>query len=220
MTAIAAPDIGAKKRDYWWTVLAVDPIAIPLARTIARKKWLTPDQVTWISLLFGLPMAAAYGTGERWGLAWGPRSGTSRSFSTVSTARWRGRRGSTSPKGAILDELADGARRASGALGLTIYLYRVEDGNVFFLGVVYGLLAFLFGQISGGTRPEPKTKVGSRWSEWLARKRLMPTPGAPDVAALAFFFGPLTGLVVPSLIVADSAFALAILLIMLRLMKR
>ena len=37
---------GAKKRDYWWTVLAVDPLAIPITRLLVRKRWSNPDEVT------------------------------------------------------------------------------------------------------------------------------------------------------------------------------
>lgn len=211
---------GAKKRDYWWTVLVIDPLAFPLANFLARKRWLSADQVTWLSLIVGVPMGLFYATGERWGLIAGAVCWFVAFLLDCVDGKLARALGTSSPKGAVLDDLADGSRRASGAFGLTVYLWRFEDGNLFLLAVGYGLLAFLFGQVSGGTRGEPKTAAGGRWTEALGRHRLLPTPGAPDVAAIAFFVGPIAGAVVPALIVADAAFSLAILAIMARMVFR
>ena len=216
----SAVEVGAKKRDYWWTVLFVDPLAVPMAGFLGRKRWVTPNQVTWISFFIGVPMGFAYATGERWGLILGGVLWYLAFLTDCIDGKLARAMEMSSPKGKILDEIADGGRRLSGALGLTVYLYKVEDGNLFFLAAAYGLLAFYFGQVSGGTRPEPQTRVGSGWSGWLARHRLLPTPGAPDIAAIVFLLGPVTGLVVPALIVGDVAFALGILAVMFRMAKR
>lgn len=215
-----AEALGAKKRDYWWTVLFVDPLALPLASYLARKRWVTADQVTWLSFFIGVPMGVAYATGERWGLLAGGLLWYLAFLTDCIDGKLARAMGTSSPKGKVLDEIADGGRRLSGSLGLAIYLYRVEDGAAFFLAVAYGLLAFYFGQISGGTRPDPVTKAGSGWSRWLARKRLLPTPGAPDIAALVFLIGPVTGFVVPALIIGDAAFAVGILAVMYRMARR
>lgn len=213
-------DVGAKKRDYWWTVLFVDPIAVPLAGFLGRKRWITPNQMTWLSFFIGAPMGFAYATGERWGLIVGGVLWYFAFLTDCLDGKLARAMKLSSPKGKILDEIADGGRRLSGALGLTVYLYRVEDGNLFMLAVVYGLFAFYFGQISGDTRPEPSTRVGSGWAGFLARHRLLPTPGAPDIAAIVFLIGPLTGLVVPALIVGDIAFGLGILAVMFRMARK
>lgn len=215
-----AIEAGAKARDYWWTVLFVDPIALPLAAYLGRKRWVTPNQVTWLSFFIGVPMGLAYATGERWGLVVGGLLWYLAFLTDCVDGKLARAMEVSSPKGKILDEIADGGRRLSGAIGLTVYLYKVEDGNLFFLAVAYGLLAFYFGQISGDTRPEPATRVGSGWADRLARHRLLPTPGAPDIAAIVFLLGPVTGLVVPSLIVGDVAFGVGILAIMLRMARR
>jgi hypothetical protein len=216
----AAIEAGAKERDYWWTVLFVDPIALPLASFLGRKRWFTADQITWFSFFVGIPMGVAYATGERWGLIVGGVLWYLAFLTDCIDGKVARAMGSTSSKGKILDEIADGGRRLSGAFGLTVYLYKVEPGNLFLLAVAYGLLAFYFGQISGGTRPDPVTRVGSGWSGWLARHRLLPTPGAPDIAAIVFLIGPVTGLVAEALIVGDVAFSLGILAVMLRMAKR
>lgn len=209
-------DLGAKPRDYWWTVLFVDPLALPAARFLARKRWVTADQVTWISFVLGVPMGVFYATGTRWGLVVGAILWYLAFFTDCIDGKLARALGTSSPMGKVLDEIADGGRRLSGSLGLTIYLWRVEAEPLFLLAAAYGLLAFYFGQISGGTRPEPDTRPGSGWSARLARHRLLPTPGAPDIAALVFLIGPVTGLVVPALWIGDVAFGLGILAVMVR----
>ncbi|CAM5549331.1 hypothetical protein GCM10010329_26570 [Streptomyces spiroverticillatus] len=54
----AIQDLTCKKRDAWWTVALVDPVATRLVRTVAFWKWVTPNRVTWASLFVGL--GAAY----------------------------------------------------------------------------------------------------------------------------------------------------------------
>ena len=207
----------AKSRDYWWTVLAVDPLAVPLARYLARKRWLSADQVTWVSMLLGLPVGLAYAFG--WLIAGGALFYISFLFDCVDgkLARAFGTLGS---HGQSLDIMADGARRASASLGLALYLYRYDGGGGFWWAVVYGILAFYFNQMSGGTREEPATKIGGRWSEALGRRRLLPTPGTPDVAALVFVIGPITGLVVPALAVGCAMLGVGILLLVYRFARR
>lgn len=49
-----------KKRDAWWTVFLVDPVATPLVRWTARWTRVTPNQITWGALLLGLGAAACF----------------------------------------------------------------------------------------------------------------------------------------------------------------
>jgi phosphatidylglycerophosphate synthase len=194
---------GAKKRDYWWTVLLVDPIAVPIARIVADRRLLTADQVSWVSALVGLPVGVAFAWGSRSGLVVGAVLFYVSFLLDCVDGKVARALGTISPAGITLDQIADGARRASGSLGLAIYLWKVASPNGadgrFFWAVVYGFLAFYFGLISGGTRGDAATRVGSRWSQWLAGHRLLPTPGAPDAAGIAFVIGPLFGWVVPCL---------------------
>ncbi|MGP4002144.1 CDP-alcohol phosphatidyltransferase family protein [Streptomyces sp. 8N706] len=55
-----------KKRDAWWTVLLVDPVATPLVRWTAMWTRATPNQITWLALLLGLGAAACFAAGS-WG---------------------------------------------------------------------------------------------------------------------------------------------------------
>ncbi|MFF7211516.1 CDP-alcohol phosphatidyltransferase family protein [Streptomyces sp. NPDC008238] len=49
-----------KKRDAWWTVFLVDPVATPLVRWTARWTRVTPNQITWGALFLGLGAAACF----------------------------------------------------------------------------------------------------------------------------------------------------------------
>ncbi|GAA2389272.1 hypothetical protein GCM10010420_11070 [Streptomyces glaucosporus] len=53
-----------KKRDAWWTVLLVDPVATPLVRWTAKWSRVTPNQITWGALFLGLGAAACFARGD------------------------------------------------------------------------------------------------------------------------------------------------------------
>lgn len=55
-----------KKRDAWWTVLLVDPVATPLVRWTSMWTRITPNQITWCALLLGLGAAGCFAVGS-WG---------------------------------------------------------------------------------------------------------------------------------------------------------
>jgi hypothetical protein len=212
---------GAKKVDYWWTVLAVDPVAVPLTAFLARKRWLTPDQVTWLSLVVAAPMGLVYALG-RIGLVVGAVLFYLSFLLDCVDGKLARATGVSSQKGVVLDAVADGGRRAGGAAGLAVYLWRFEVGfeGSFWLGVAYGLLAFYFAQISGNLRDPDAGPPRGRWARALALRRMTPTPGTPDAAAIVFFFGPVTGLVVPALAIGCGMFVVAISLTAIKLIRR
>jgi phosphatidylglycerophosphate synthase len=51
---------GAKKRDAWWTVFVVDPVAAPIALFIANRTRITPNQITVASFVLGLGAAVSF----------------------------------------------------------------------------------------------------------------------------------------------------------------
>jgi phosphatidylglycerophosphate synthase len=211
--------VPAKDRDYWWTVLAVDPVALPLARWLASGRRMTADQATVWSVALAVPVGFAYATGTRLGLAAGALLFYLAFVFDCVDGKLARALGTTSARGQTLDEIADAARRVSASGGLAVYLWRASDGPAFWLAVVYLALAFFFAQVSGGTRAEPQTELGGRWASALARRRMLPTPGTPDVGAIVFIFGPLTGLVVPALVIGDVLLGVAILFVLRRLLR-
>jgi phosphatidylglycerophosphate synthase len=207
----AAP-AGAKKLDYWFTVLATDPVALPLVRFFARTKLLTPDQVTIVALLLGLAVGPLFATGARWGLvAGGVVFYLAFLFDCVDGKLARALE-VTSARGEALDHLADGGRRASASLGIALYLWVTEGDGVVLVAVVYIVAAYFFLEISGAAKGNPRSGLGGGLSRTLARHRLLRNPGMPDVQAVCFVIGPILGLVVPALYLGIAMVLVAILM--------
>jgi phosphatidylglycerophosphate synthase len=209
---------GGKDRDYWWTVLVVDPIAFPLARFLARTRWLTADQVTFLALLVGAGSGFAYASEGRLGLVLGAALFFTSFVLDCVDGKLARALGISSPKGQVLDELADAGRRTSAAVGLAVHLQH-DGGASFWWPIAYALLSFFFAGLSGGTRGEPATAVGGRWSQAMARRRLLPTPGTPDVGALVFIFGPLTGWIAPVFVAGCALISIGTVIVVLRRLR-
>jgi phosphatidylglycerophosphate synthase len=217
VTGFVADERGAKKRDYWWTVLATDPIAIPLSRFFARKRLMTPDQVTILALVFGLAVGPLFAMGTRWGLVLGGLVFYAAFIFDCVDGKLARALNVTSARGEALDHLADGGRRASASLGLAVYLWRADSG--FIWALIYIVLAYYFLEISGAQKTEPAGGVRGRWTSALAQRRLLPNPGMPDVQAIVFILGPITGLVLPGVWLALLLVTAAILLTVRRRLR-
>jgi phosphatidylglycerophosphate synthase len=220
MTA-SAPPAGAKKRDYWWTVLATDPVSLPIVRWLTRHRWLSPDQVTLLALLLGLAVGPLFALGTRTGLVVGGIVFYLAFVFDCVDGKLARALGTTSRRGEALDHLADGGRRASGTLGLALWLWRAPGvpAHDVWWAVVYAVLAYYFLEISGADRGEPGGGPGGRISQALARRRLLPNPGMPDVQAVVFIIGPISGFVVPALGVGIAMVTAAILLTVWRRLR-
>lgn len=235
MTPFEADSRGAKKRDYWFTVLLTDPVAVPLTKLLAARRLLTPNQVTMLSLVIGLSVGVFFATGERWGLIAGGIAFYLAFVTDCVDGKLARATGITSDKGEALDALADGGRRASASLGLGLYLWNVVEPARVTIGepvplvlvdrseilwlLVYVVLAYYFLEISGAAKGEPAGGIRGAWAQRLARYRLLPTPGMPDVQAIVFIFGPIAGLVVPALGVGIALVSVAILLTIWRRLR-
>ncbi|MDP9068669.1 MAG: CDP-alcohol phosphatidyltransferase family protein [Actinomycetota bacterium] len=237
MSGFEADARGAKKRDYWFTVLLTDPVAVPLTTFLAKRRLLTPNQVTIFALVFGLSVGVFFASGERWGLIAGAVAFYLAFVFDCVDGKLARATGITSDKGQALDALADGGRRASASLGLGIALWRTDgfydcareglctglsdlgEHVALLVLIVYVVLAYYFLEISGADKGDPPGGVRGRWAEALARRRLLPNPGMPDVQAIVFIFGPLLGLVVPALAVGIAMVSVAILLTVRRRLR-
>jgi len=218
VTTEDATPAGSKKRDYWFTVLLTDPVALPIVRLLTRRRWLSPDAVTVVALLFGLSVGVFFSAGERWGLLAGAIAFyLAFVFDCVDGKLARALQ-VTSRRGQALDHLADGGRRASAALGLAIYLWRVEGDATVLYAIVYIVASYYFLEISGAERGESGGRL-SGMSGWLAQRRLLPNPGMPDVQAITFIIGPLTGLVVAGLVLGTAMVTAAIALTVFRRLR-
>jgi phosphatidylglycerophosphate synthase len=56
-----------KRRDAWWTVLLVDPVAVRLVRLVAPYRWITPNKLTGLATILGFGAAWAFWLADyRW----------------------------------------------------------------------------------------------------------------------------------------------------------
>lgn len=210
MTETGAHPPGAKKRDYWFTVLLTDPVSIRIVRFLTRHRWLSPDQVTVIALIFGLASGGFFATGERWGLIAGGISFYLAFVFDCVDGKLARATAVTSARGEALDHLADGARRAAAGAGLAIYVWRAPDlvdRDIWWV-ITYVFLAYYFLEIAGAEKGEGS---GGRMAQAFARRRLLPNPGMPDVQAIVYIFGPLSGFVLPAFGVGIAMVTAAIL---------
>jgi phosphatidylglycerophosphate synthase len=208
-------------------VLFTDPIAIPLVRFLARHRVLTPDQVSLLAVFLGLSVGPVLALGTRASfVAAGILFQLAFIVDCVDGKLARALR-TTSERGAALDVLGDSVRRASASLGLLVGLWRADGAATsFWWAAAYVVIAYFFIELSGGSEvrqeawfkrvgPAPETADQPRWTAMLARRRLLPTPGMPDVQALVFVVGPITTLVTPALVLG-TAMVLAGALISIR----
>ncbi|MEU0602597.1 CDP-alcohol phosphatidyltransferase family protein [Streptomyces sp. NPDC006393] len=61
----AVQKLTCKKRDAWWTVFLVDPVATRLLLLVARFRFITPNRVTWAALVIGLGSAGLFLKGDQ-----------------------------------------------------------------------------------------------------------------------------------------------------------
>lgn len=60
----AVQKLTCKKRDAWWTVVLVDPVATRMLIVMARFNFITPNRVTWAALFVGLGSAGFFLKGD------------------------------------------------------------------------------------------------------------------------------------------------------------
>lgn len=209
---------GAKQVDYWFTVLATDPVAVPLVRYLARRRILTPDQVTIVALALGILAGILFAFGTRVTLVLGGILFYLAFVADCMDGKLARATGIRSEKGEALDHLADGGRRAAAALGIAIYLWNAHGipHNRVWVAVIYIVLSYFFWEISGAEKGSAGAGFGGRWKSEMAKRRLTPTPGMPDVQAIVYVFGPISGLVIGGLAVGTLMVAAGIMLTVYR----
>ena len=222
--------VGAKKRDYWWTVLFTDPVALPVVRYFVRYRRPSPDQVSIVSIALGAAVGPVFALGTRWALVVGAVLFQLAFIADCVDGKLARARGTTSAKGETYDRIGDATRRASATVGLIVYLFRADDATdrAFWWGIAYAAAAYYFVELSGGSEVRRESWFEKRpdnvdeprgVSAALARRRLLPTPGMPDVQAAAFVLGPLTGLVIPGLVAGLAMLAAGIAINLWRLFR-
>jgi phosphatidylglycerophosphate synthase len=195
-------------------------VSLRIVSFLTRRRWLTPDQVTVVALLFGIAVGPVFALGTRSALIVGAVLFYLAFVFDCVDGKLARALGTTSARGEALDHLADGGRRASASLGIALWLAPDVPSRDVWWAIVYIVLTYYFLEISGAERAAPREGgVGGKLSQALARRRLLPNPGMPDVQAVVFIIGPLTGFVIDGLAVGIAMVTAAILLTVWRRLR-
>jgi phosphatidylglycerophosphate synthase len=142
MATFSLDDVRAacKRRDAWWTVLLVDPLAVRLTRVLAAREWATPDRITVAAFVLGMGAAGCFLRGTSGWLAAGAllyHAGFVLDCCDGKIARLKGL---GSPFGGWLDFMLDRVRDAACAVALAFGLYGTT-GQAAYLGMGCAILA-------------------------------------------------------------------------------
>jgi phosphatidylglycerophosphate synthase len=174
--SLADVQAARKRKDAWWTVYAVDPLACRLALQVANRTRLTPNAITGVSTVLGITAAMAFATNRL-------TAGAVLFYLSFLVDCVDGKiarlKGTGTPFGLWLDFIGDRIREITCAAGLAFGQYAVT-GEVAFVVMgaaiaVLDLFRYVNGpqmrrvreELPGSVRP-PK----SRWERALARRRV------------------------------------------------
>jgi phosphatidylglycerophosphate synthase len=193
-----------KPRDAWWTVLVVDPVAVPILSVLVRIPWVTPILLTLSGACLGLGGVAAFFTGH---LLLGAVLFEARFVLDCLDGKLARVLGISSPRGALIDLAADVVLISASILALGWHLAGGSDGGPIPIGlsggtafvgmVLYWLILYDIDrpQLRVGTAA-PRSQTATRTAtvdEWLRRHRLERLPRTIEVETLLLFLAPLTG---------------------------
>ncbi len=164
MASYSLDDVRAvcKRRDAWWTVLLVDPLAVRLTRWLAARDRVTPDRITVAAFALGIGAACCFLRGTPSWLIAGAllyHAGFVLDCCDGKIARLKG---TGSPFGAWLDFMLDRVRDAACAVALAYGLYGTT-GDTAYLGMGCAILALdMVRYVNGPQIHKARRKMRSR----------------------------------------------------------
>lgn len=192
-----------KPGDAIWARLVVDPLAIPVARWLARRSWVTPNRITAVAALIGVASAATYAAGL---LRLGGILFLLRFYADCLDGKVSRLQGSSSATGAMFDLAADVGTIGLNLAALSWYLFRqgalplevilaLLTGALFYNGLLQyrKQLAAGLGLGGGGYDGswEPNIPVLRAWVRFSRRKNMTPVPWALEMEVLALGLLPM-----------------------------
>lgn len=203
-----------KPVDSWWTVVAIDPLAVRLVPWLSRRPAVTPARLTATGLVLGVLAAAAFAAGVH---VAGAILFEVRFLLDCLDGKLARHRGTTSASGAFVDIAGDMVVVGLCYAGLTVSVLDAGDWQRYPLVIGLGLVTaaawvqsyrnLAFGETGRGSGPE------GRPEGWLARRRLKPYPSVIEAETAALFLAPLVladGGIAIVLVVAYAFYALSL----------
>lgn len=186
-----------KPIDCWWTVAAVDPVAVRVLPWLVRIRRLTPDVVTSIAFGVGMVAVAMFALGHY-------RTGAGlyelRFFLDCLDGKIARVRRLASPSGAVMDRLADSVTipAAYAALGLSLASRGLLSARSALLPallcamvVVAELSLELIRRAPGAATPLAASNGTGGLTGWMRRHRLTARPWTVEAETAGLFLAPL-----------------------------
>lgn len=180
-----------KPVDSWWTVVAIDPLAVRLVPWLSRRPAVTPMRLTGAALAMGLAAAALFAAGQHVAGAIAFELHFLLDCLDGKLARYRN---ATSELGELLDVTAD--MLVVGLCYATLSASVVGYGSWDRLPLVIGVaLVFAANWMQTYRRLRYGETTRGRDSaaapSWLERRRLKPYPSSIEAETAALFLAPL-----------------------------
>ena len=186
-----------KPIDCWWTVAAIDPVAVRVLPWLVRIRRLTPDVVTSIAFGVGLVAIAMFAAGH---YRLGAGLYELRFFLDCLDGKIARVRRLASPSGAVFDRLADSITipAAYSALGLSLASRGFLSGPLALapallcaVVVVAELSLELTRQAPGAAEPLAASGGDRGVTGWMRRHRLTVRPWTVEAETAGLFLAPL-----------------------------
>ena len=199
MTVVEELDLtrAVKPVDCWWTVAAVDPVAMRVLPPLVRRRWVTPNGITVFAFGVGAVSVALFATGH---LLMGAVVYELRFFLDCLDGKLARVRRSSSPFGAAFDRLADAVTvpAAYAAIGWTL-AERGVWSHTWVLAVAAMALLVTVCELSleairvgiGGPAAVSTNGTSTGILGWMRRHRLTLRPWTVEAETLGLFLGPL-----------------------------
>jgi phosphatidylglycerophosphate synthase len=177
-----------KYPDAWWTVVAIDPLAMKVLPHLVHRPKVTPNRISLVSFVFAVLAALAF-LDER--LILGAVLFELRFFTDCLDGKLARIRGTSSERGAFIDNTCDliGTAACFGAVGYVAF----ADTSYAGIGLLTALLHVTYTWSTlqrsrlGALDPD-RPRAGGR----QVGRRFAPVPYGVDVEALTLFLLPLT----------------------------
>lgn len=151
-----------KRRDAWWTVLLVDPLAGRLVQLVAGSRWVTPTRLTVGAFLLGLAAAAALLQGTAGWLVLGAALYYTSFVIDCMDGKIARLRGTGSIFGSWLDFLFDRVRVVICIVALFGGQFQLTGDARFLYAAIGVTFLALFGYLNGAETDKARARMASQ----------------------------------------------------------
>lgn len=201
-----------KTRQPWWAVLVLDPVTAWLVWLVQEWRFVTPNRLTWLSFLIGIPGIVCFALGEK-GYLFIVLGVISFQFSLLvdyADGKLARLRQCTTKSGDILDRTLDSIEIVFFMLALIYCGYSISGSNIYLLAGFLWFAPFTLRYLSRyyaltmgvDTRVKltdvsvtinSRSRLIAKLESFTERRRVYPFPADNDIYVIVFGIAPLIG---------------------------